>query len=877
MKTNATDKLKEGAPCNYLPIDQGDPLLSFQYYVSQDPVELQENVRFGLFFAMKCTVDNLFWDTNFPAVPLFNMVPNVDLDILLGKDVLQEESNPFLDGEPVNACCNAEDMFDEWCEFMLRQLPTLGNKAFDDLFPLSCVEGSAMNLPDDIYMHCVDSKTCDRCQADESGSADPCTDCKPASHSCVSSSECCQYSENRDIVFVCDKKVVGGKLAETGVCRIKQIIHEESSTMCFAWNDFEEMDEDQLDTVEEGQLDTVAFSFRNGVLPFDVTPDYFCEHYDGFVIWSTIVLTTTFKLIGLGISSEGRLAFGKSAWARSMNYGDIVPPVWDGFLSRSLSLRPGIDYWTSFRFEVQPTPLWEAGKETCKTGVSRLPLLSKQVNQLLQLRLDFELYDDSGGGGCGRGTNAAPCAIVAMPSATINLINFQFRIARGIGGYCRNATPDRCSPSGFFLNIDPVFEAGDMFTANTLGFIFSGFDAAVEFKSETNGGLAGSSVDTGIEEGGASFGMVLDDSSGEVQSVVFRLLTPKLEIFGFPVTPTFFTHFQWLKLSELERRRWTLLRTKDGAANCPNTVADCLVWKEYVGYEQDGIIDWEICEDRLFDLDQYNSIMMALDSATDIAYPKRFNSDDSPEAWSVNPKYYLSDKAESNVLVVYVGIPKWDTGLVVMEDMALVVISILDEEDVYISVELDISVLCIAELKAAASIQNIVGARDKWVFAFAVEAKLSDSFSFAVQGRSDTFEWDELSRRRMLEEAQDEKHRQRLLERRLATPEIAGWDLDVKVDLNLKQVMQEALTSVMNDIRSVTKAISDEARYLLQYTVDVINSAETLVKEAFKEACQFVDNLLEDPSKSIEDINMDQISFEFQKGRDAVASSLNKG
>jgi hypothetical protein len=181
--------------------------------------------------------------------------------------------------------------------------------------------------------------------------------------------------------------------------------------------------------------------------------------------------------------------------------------------------------------------------DTSINGISSVRDVIRGQGSKVSLRLDFEIYVDVGGSG-----GTSPCVIVAMPSATLKLSILQFRIlGRGIGGYCENAIPNLCNPSGFFLNIEPTFEARTYPTKGVMRFLLSGLeevDKSVDEESVID-------IDTTKEpitiEGGFSFGVFIDDVTKDVRSVVARLDFPTIEIFGFPLTPGLKMHFSGSK------------------------------------------------------------------------------------------------------------------------------------------------------------------------------------------------------------------------------------------------------------------------------------------------------------------------------------------
>lgn len=143
-------------------------------------------------------------------------------------------------------------------------------------------------------------------------------------------------------------------------------------------------------------------------------------------------------------------------------------------------------------------------------------------------------------------TSEDPCIIISMTSMrlTVPLVG-SLNFGNSVGGFC-NFSPEetgvRCTPSGFFLNVDQ------------------------EFKIE--GGVAGvlasfldSELGNGAKASGNSIG-VFQNAEGENEAVVFRLEFPVASLFGVTLAGGPKVHFQLVKGSEVQRRRATLLRKR---------------------------------------------------------------------------------------------------------------------------------------------------------------------------------------------------------------------------------------------------------------------------------------------------------------------------
>lgn len=145
-------------------------------------------------------------------------------------------------------------------------------------------------------------------------------------------------------------------------------------------------------------------------------------------------------------------------------------------------------------------------------------------------------------------TSEGPCVILAMTTLNIQIpLLAKIEFGTAVGGLCDTAAEEtgvRCSPSGFFLNIDQDFK----FSGGPLG-ILANF-------------LLSEAGDVGIDTAtsGNSIG-IFRNPEGDTEAVVLRLEMPPISLFGIGAG-RIGIHFQHVKGSEIQRRRTTLLRKR---------------------------------------------------------------------------------------------------------------------------------------------------------------------------------------------------------------------------------------------------------------------------------------------------------------------------
>jgi len=275
-------------------------------------------------------------------------------------------------------------------------------------------------------------------------------------------------------------------------------------------------------------------------------------------------------------------------------------------------------------------------------------------------------------------------------------------------------------PSGFFLNVEPTLELGTIgdFALSSIitlaggiekiktGELFRDFVENEPISAEEEicdvEESWGDQVSNAFDEaqnftddkvdlgGGFSVGVFLDKDD-DVKSVLFRVGSPQMFVFGVPLVPASTKiEVQWFKGSEMERRRGSILRVEEvkGSGvyveNCPTTVEGCQVWKPYKKMNTDtGVDDWndqvEICEDRLFDVEDYNRYLVAqVANPIDQAFgdpPLLLNEDNAPDVWYVNPQFDLALLPDSGVTLVHSDLSAWIFGpLVTLDSLSLSIV-----------------------------------------------------------------------------------------------------------------------------------------------------------------------------------------------------------
>jgi len=407
-----------------LPIDES--LETFNY-ISPSKVEYFFYLAVGILYSGSCLISKVTpffpqFDLDLPPIPDVVDLPDIDLDFDIDLDLNFEavagSYNPFLNFEPVNACCKVE-------------APEFGDFEKRGIVP-------------EFFRGCDgQGGPCAECDP-----SNACFHCKSPGEECDTGADCCQYSSYRKKIYYCDKT---DPSSTTGVCQIQPSseIGTPFDSFCFAYND-------------GVSVDSAALGFKDGIPPISILPGF---NFPGRLSRQACYLhyglapkeqkgkfAFSMPILGFGLSTEDRLSYGANYWTQVQgtndNLNEQVPPVWDGFVDVELPERAGFDFWFAARLKVQPGPIWNINKLKCEAiPAEEIPETDATD---ISLNIDFELYADIA-------NTDSPCILLTMPSAFIKLSFFEFRIGRGIGGFCKSLDP--CSPSGFFVNMEPRLEA----------------------------------------------------------------------------------------------------------------------------------------------------------------------------------------------------------------------------------------------------------------------------------------------------------------------------------------------------------------------------------------------------------------------------------
>ena len=589
---------------------------------------------------------------------------------------------------------------------------------------------------------------------------------------------------------------------------------------------------------------------------FGPSPANVCEMFKGIKFLDAGKIVATVQFYGFAVSSDNRLEFGSNKWTRAVpgESTETLPRLWDGFVSIPFAPRPGFDFWYAFRLTVMPKPNWEIGSKECAAldpsgALPQAALAAEGLKKTtkLEVKMTVETYVD--GGGAGAGTE--PCVLVTIPSIRLKITSFQFDIGRGMGGWCQNndAATDRCSPGGFFLNLETTFvpksyQARFPFKALMFGMEEADEeDDGEEFDYWTGGDL----TEPFSLDGGWSFGVFLDSETDALKAVVFRIEMPSIQFFGIQMVAGPKFHFQYFVGSEMERRRESILRIGSNA-NCPTTVSGCESWKPYVHYEENDSGDFvdlydglaEICEDQLYELDLFNLVMIAQSvdpkrngdiNRGGVNAPRRLDGD--ADIYYANPRFDYRNAPDSDVFLISGSLPSWGMIIVSIEEIQFTVsyaertetvdrgdcipegidgwnandaedilecLSDLEDDnerqDLYGYIYAYIRVLFLLRVEVSLAFYNNPELDDNfwdWRMEFFLSGTLGRLVNFKLSGKTDPFFWDDLRRTRELEEATDESTRRHLRQLQ-AEP---NWNLDLDYSFNF-----DALIQFLNNIAS---------------------------------------------------------------------------
>ncbi|CAB9504369.1 Inherit from bactNOG: repeat protein [Seminavis robusta] len=451
-------------------------------------------------------------------------------------------------------------------------------------------------------------------------------------------------------------------------------------------------------------------------------------------------LTIQFDGIALSWADNAKLAFGTNADTS----GERSPVIWDGFRNQPLPEVPDISFWLRLRFSLVELKSWKATKKWCEkdgwTGAFKEYIGKEKKDRegfytfltdekkekrkesplTLSIVFDVELYiaidkqtvtaedgetlgstlakeigapeqeevqrrslfsSDRDSGQMWRNvqestTREDPCVILTMPRAAFKIPLFGGHLVFGnaIGGFCNFPAEETgvfCTPSGWFFNIQQQFQI-----EGGLGGILS---RALEQAIPDNDVLPP------LESAGNSIG-VFQDAEGRTEAVVFRLEFPVNTLFGVPLgggaRPVI--HFQYVKGSEVERRRQTLLRSRPipetgeqprpWVTNCVNVLLRCQTWSKFVMHGDAGT-EWEICSDILINPEQhpdkllcYNRVLTA--EPTDPEEKYKITPDEDA-AYQTPAKYDFSSNADADVFILYFALKDFGNLVILVKEVSI--------------------------------------------------------------------------------------------------------------------------------------------------------------------------------------------------------------
>jgi hypothetical protein len=332
--------------------------------------------------------------------------------------------------------------------------------------------------------------------------ADDCYEAGSAA-TCEFTAECCK---TEDFLVDCNDNQVCEQTALTD-------LQESDLTLepfCLLWSKSDSNDGfiDTLGFAPRGPWPPVAFHNIKSLPSCPKSkPCTKCEYASGWPVTQfnigPITFQALFRFRGIALSwaDNAKLAFGTNAGTSNIE-------IWDGFRNQPLPVVPDINFWVSFRFTIMDFVSYKLGESECKSKVGGgfLDELKSglQFNHLiaqtyiLQIEIDFEIYVafDKQTEGDGAGANLAgnlagkrnlisstdqtsysegnrvwrslqdttsedPCIIITMTALRVTLPQIgSLTFATAVGGSC-NFSPEetgvRCTPSGFFFNIDQKF------------------------------------------------------------------------------------------------------------------------------------------------------------------------------------------------------------------------------------------------------------------------------------------------------------------------------------------------------------------------------------------------------------------------------------
>lgn len=277
-------------------------------------------------------------------------------------------------------------------------------------------------------------------------------------------------------------------------------------------------------------------------------------------------------------------------------------------------------------------------------------------------------------------TSEDPCVIITMTAARIKmpLVGTLF-FGNGVGGFCKFSPEDtgvRCTPSGFFFNLEQRFTIEGGIVGILSKILASNADVALNEATQSSGNSIG----------------VFQGPDGENEAVVFRLEFPVMSLFGVTL-PSLrpVVHFQVIKGSEVERRRQTILRMKPRSsslwvANCQQVDRECTSWANFYKSSAEAAADeagtlaiqTQICTDILLNPEQdpdkllyYNRILTA-------------ETLEDSQKWLITPPdgarfkrpelYNFEDNPDASVVIVYLAIKDFGNIVITIREISVTLI-----------------------------------------------------------------------------------------------------------------------------------------------------------------------------------------------------------
>lgn len=604
--------------------------------------------------------------------------------------------------------------------------------------------------------------------------------------------------------------------------------------------------------------------------------------------------TVQFDGVALSWADQGKLAYGTNSDTSDPN----APVIWDGFREQPLPEVEGINFWVRFRFNLIEKNQYDAVVTQCGTVGTFGLLKAKDLPlslKILRIVIDVELYvavDRQSQNGTEVGTNQNgtevgtnfandftggtdessgrklfqqesegekiwrnlqegstredPCVIVTMPRAAIKLPLFGGNIvfADGLGGQCifsPEETGTRCSPSGFFFNLRNQFriEGG---LGGILASILEDEVLGPDFPLPP------------LESASNSIG-IFQDPDGATEAVVLRVEFPVTTLFGVPLRNVGvgrpIVHFQYVKGSEVERRRATLLRKKQRGssgpfvANCRQVSEACKQWDDFES--SDDSLDVQICSDILLNeegapdkLLYYNRVLTA-----ETVNPKQEYVITPPpgQTYRTPAKYDFAGNLDADVVIVYVKVADFGNFIILVKDISAALI-LSDgpqveaddaDETVFVRLFCKVSVLFFVSISVGVILENYADGQNSNMYALVGQFE-SDTVGFRYSvAISTNIDFD---RRRHLH-LEGEDYRRALSNDNLKN---ADWS----VGLSMSCAPDSACAAIGEFFEDVGEAIYEGMQAISTFfTEDVVEFFESATAAVGEWGRKFIGNVIE--------------------------------